>query len=242
MCIASGGTQPYQWFVNSGTLPPGWTLQANGNTAVVGGISTQPGAFGYGILLTDHVGASAQYSIGLFIEPSVSLRITTPNPLPPARAGTPYSVALTSIGGVGPFTWAPYQFPPQFALSPSGILTGNPANPGTFSLGVTLTDQAFGNNVGQFFSLTVLPALLNMSCSPTSGPIEAGLPYSTSCTATGGGGSFAWTINGALPPGIALSSGSSATISGTASSAGSYNYCSGHGCESVSNAEPDASL
>ena len=75
-------------------------------------------------------------------------------------------------------------------------------------------------------NLTVYsPATL--TCSPTTGPTQVGVPYSTKCTAAGGDNSYLWSISlGSLPAGITLSSntGSTIQVSGTPTTAGPYKY------------------
>jgi hypothetical protein len=67
---------------------------------------------------------------------------------------------------------------------------------------------------------------VTISCVPTTGPTQVGVPYSATCTAAGGTAPYAWSILGSLPPPLALSSttGTSVTISGTPTSAGIYSY------------------
>ncbi len=68
---------------------------------------------------------------------------------------------------------------------------------------------------------------LVIACLPLTGPAQVGAPYSATCTASGGTLPYTWAIVlGALPAGLTLSSntGTSVTISGTPSSAGTYSY------------------
>jgi hypothetical protein len=66
-----------------------------------------------------------------------------------------------------------------------------------------------------------------IACVPTTGPTQMSVPYSATCAATGGTEPYSWAIIlGSLPAGLTLSSttGSSVTISGTPTAAGSYSY------------------
>ena len=66
-----------------------------------------------------------------------------------------------------------------------------------------------------------------VSCSKTTGPIEVGVAYTTTCSVTGGTAPYAWSISsGTLPAGLTLSSssGTSITIGGTPTTAGVYSY------------------
>lgn len=70
--------------------------------------------------------------------------------------------------------------------------------------------------------------ILNISCVPATGPVQVGVPYSATCTASGGIAPYSWAISaGALPAGIALSVApdtTSATVSGTPTTTGAYSY------------------
>lgn len=70
--------------------------------------------------------------------------------------------------------------------------------------------------------------ILSVSCTPTTGPTQAGVAYSASCTASGGIAPYSWAISaGALPTGLTLTPSAdttSATVSGTPSTAGPYSY------------------
>jgi len=60
--------------------------------------------------------------------------------------------------------------------------------------------------------------------SPALGDGEVGLPYSTALSASGGTGTFSWSVsNGSLPPGLSLGT-SSGEVSGTPSATGTSNF------------------
>ena len=73
------------------------------------------------------------------------------------------------------------------------------------------------------FTLTVAPALV-ISTNGTLPSAVAGQPYSVTFAATGGIGSYTWTVTSGstLPAGLTLSS--SGTLSGTPTTAGSYTF------------------
>ncbi|HEX3681770.1 MAG TPA: IPT/TIG domain-containing protein [Bryobacteraceae bacterium] len=70
--------------------------------------------------------------------------------------------------------------------------------------------------------------ILSVACSPATGPAQAGVTYSASCTASGGIAPYSWSISaGALPAGLTLTPSSdttTATIAGSPTAAGSYSY------------------
>jgi len=73
------------------------------------------------------------------------------------------------------------------------------------------------------FTLTVAPTLI-ISTNGTLPSAVAGQPYSLTFAATGGIGSYTWTVTSGstLPAGLTLSS--SGTLSGTPSTAGNYTF------------------
>ncbi len=78
-----------------------------------------------------------------------------------------------------------------------------------------------------FLGIASAQTPLAISCVPTTGPTQVGLPYSATCTASGGAAPYNWSIAaGALPAGLALSgnTGTSINISGTPTTAGTYSY------------------
>lgn len=70
--------------------------------------------------------------------------------------------------------------------------------------------------------------VLSVSCTPTTGPVTAGVTYSATCTASGGIAPYSWSISsGTLPTGLNLTPSSDTTssaIAGTPTTSGSYNY------------------
>jgi uncharacterized protein (TIGR03437 family) len=67
---------------------------------------------------------------------------------------------------------------------------------------------------------------LLLSCTPTTGPANASVAYTSTCTASGGLAPYSFTNTTPLPPGLqsALTSPTTAVISGTPTNAGPYNY------------------
>jgi uncharacterized protein (TIGR03437 family) len=71
---------------------------------------------------------------------------------------------------------------------------------------------------------------LTLSCTPTAGPAQVGVAYSTTCTTSGGDNSYLWSLAaGSLPSGLSFSSNTGITIrvAGTPTTAGPYSYVIG---------------
>src|SRR5262249_3216971 len=70
-------------------------------------------------------------------------------------------------------------------------------------------------------------AQISLSCDPTTGPIWVGTMYVSTCSVSGGKGSYGWSISsGSLPDGLTLAASetSGTRISGTPKVPGTYSY------------------
>lgn len=99
---ATGGTGSVTWALDSGSLPPGWTLTSSG---LLSGVATTDGSYSFTIRATDSGNppetARAQYTI-VIGEPLV---ITSSATLPNACANQPYSFTVQTSGGVPPINF-----------------------------------------------------------------------------------------------------------------------------------------
>jgi hypothetical protein len=167
---ATGGTTPYTWSLNAGTLPPGITLSAAG---VLAGTPTTAGTYPFSVNVIDHNNGIATASITLVVSSALTLNFPTP---PAAQVGTAYSDTLAVTGGAAPYTWSVSagSLPLGITLNSStGVLAGTPTAPGTSSFTVQVTD---GNNqtATEATSLTVLAGALQIMV-----PSGAALPNTT---------------------------------------------------------------
>jgi len=138
-------------------------------------------------------------------------------PLADAIRYQPYQQVLGADGGSVPLTWSIVSaaLPAGLSLdSGSGTISGVPTvqGSGTFTVGVT---DAVGQTESAAFSLTVDPPL-PLLIQTSSVTVTLGIPFSQSLNATGGGGSYTWSVlSGILPAGLSLSQGG--IISGSSS-------------------------
>ncbi len=136
---ASGGAQPYNWAIDSGSLAPGLSL--NATTGAITGTPTTAGPWNVTLRVTDHDSQSATRSFNATIDSS--LVITTV--LRDGEKGVPYSASLAAQGGQPPYTWAltSGSLPAGLSFSASGAsISGTPTDSGSFSITVTVTDAA----------------------------------------------------------------------------------------------------
>jgi hypothetical protein len=108
------------------------------------------------------------------------LSITTTT-LPSTTVGVAYDTLLSATGGMPPYSWALTSggFPDGLSVAPSGLITGSPANEGSwifqypFQVYVTVTD-ASASTASASFTVNVLPGA--GSPSPTPTPVSTGNP------------------------------------------------------------------
>jgi len=161
----------------------------------------------------------------------------TPSPLsitsaslPNAQAGTAYSATLTATGGTTPYTWsvaAGSSLPSGLSLNAStGQLSGTPAQSGTFSFTVQVSDpgttvQTASKTLGLIVSSTSTVSITT-AVLPSG---QVGTAYSATVAATGGSTPYSWSLaaGSSLPAGLSLSS-SSGALSGTPTQAGTFSF------------------
>ena len=141
-----------------------------------------------------------------------SLTITTPSPLPAGQTGSAYSTTLQAGGGTEPYTWA---------LTSGTLPTGLTLNPATGAIGGTPTALATNTpltfrvtdsstpaqTATKDFTLTVTPPVLTITTDSLPNG-QQNVAYSATLAATGGQGTFTWSLtSGTLPDGLSLNAG-----------------------------------
>ncbi len=139
-----GGVPPYAWQVTSGALPPGLSLEADGE---IHGFPTALGTYEFSVGVTD---ARSVHASSLPLSITISHIVT--DSLEPAPVGIIYSQSLQAEGGAGPFTWSTVsgQLPPGLTLDQeTGAITGIPTLVDNFSVGVEMADGLGGVSTRQ---------------------------------------------------------------------------------------------
>ena len=221
----NGGTPPYTWSLVSGSpaLPNGLTLNlATGN---ISGTPTTTPIRNTEFKLTDSKGESVQKVLSITINAAPTpLAILTPS-LPPGDINRPYAFALSPTGGTSPYTWGleagTPPLPSGIDLGSDGTIRGTPTVTSTATHTFTLTDQT---------SLTVkksLPLVIRANpLSITTNSLPQGTaiqPYSAQLAASGGTGTYTWSVSPALPSGLTLNA-STGQIGGTPSAVSSRTH------------------
>src|SRR5579863_485550 len=175
-------------------------------------------------------GFTADYPGSGCIVPSATsgpLTITGPASLPAGTVSIAYPpTAISATGGTPPYTWSATGLPPGLSIDPNaGTISGTPTTAGTYSsVTVTVTDSVkAAANYG--YSVTINPPPPPLSINTLGLPNgTVGVAYATTVTATGGVPSYTWSATG-LPSGLSINS-STGKISGTPTTAGTYNNIS----------------
>jgi hypothetical protein len=153
--VATGGTPPYQWSVASGALPNG--LAINSVSGTISGQPAKAGTFNFSINLQDSSAnkTSAESQMSLQItsasSPPATLQISTSS-LPNGQVGAAYDSSVVAMGGTPPYKWsvATGSLPTGLSInSASGLISGQPADAGSFSFVIDVQDSSAGNASAQ---------------------------------------------------------------------------------------------
>jgi hypothetical protein len=156
--------------------------------------------------------------------------IITVNPatLPDGAVGAPYNQVVSATGGMSPYVFAVSSgaLPGGLILNPAtGSITGTPTAPGTFTFSITATDST-GCSGSRLYTMTIASAgcsVITLSPS-TLPPGTAQTFYSQFVTASGGTGTYVYTVSaGALPNGFTLNP-ATGLISGSTLQSGLFNF------------------
>jgi hypothetical protein len=155
----------------------------------------------------------------------VPVAITTTS-LGAAQMSVQYAAALAATGGSGAYLWTLTSgaLPPGLTLNGQlGVISGTPMAVGNYGFDITVADASGATNTAvRTFTIAVSGPPLQVATATVPGGRET-LPYSVTLAASGGSGSYVWSLaSGSLPPGLSLSA--TGSLSGTPTSGGTYAF------------------
>jgi len=234
----SGNGPPYSFVQVGGSLPPGLSLSSAGP---ITGKPTQAGTWVVTVELQDNPkpagfgcvarGSCASRDFTFAVDPRIM--VTNQSPAP-STVGTPYTFQLqavmksdpnTTYAPSSPVTWSipSGQLPPGLALDPaSGAITGTPTTVGSYTFtALAVLDPTRSDT--HAYTIVVRDAVKITGTGIAAARSEVSVPFSANLAATGGSGTFTWSLGaGSLPAGVTL--GSSGSISGTPTEAGRFGF------------------
>lgn len=224
--FAAGGTLPYSWRLNSGSLPSGLSL--NTHDAFIAGTPLSTGNHTFSLSVTDAEGGRAETVYSLSVLESDGFSIPRPagvrteplylttGPLPEAPRGEPYSVQMEATGGKPPYAWSisDGKAPAGIALGPAtGLLSGNAREIEKAVFRITVTDNGLGSDVAEYIVNVRGDDLVIVTAALETG--TAGEYYYDLLEASGGLSPYRWSVSaGALHDGLELD-GENGAISGS---------------------------
>jgi subtilisin family serine protease len=217
---AVGGTPSYVWSLTAGALPAGVQFYSSG---LIYGTPTAHGTFSFTAKVTDGATSTATKTFSLTIEPP-PLNITTTSSLPVGAVSMAYAQALAVTGGAGPHSWTvdAGSLPAGVSLSSQGVISGTPSSFGSFAFTARVTDSA-SRTLTKQFNLYIQEVPLAISNAPELVAGVKSLAYKQNFVATGGAGSYVWSLgSGVLPTGMKLSP--AGLLSGTPTAAGDFAF------------------
>jgi hypothetical protein len=212
--------------LDSGVLPPGLTLAADGTLS---GVPFQVGTFRFYVEMREPqndpascAGKRTQKEFTLTICRQLSV---VPVPAFPARAEVrvPLDLRLSYCGGMGVLVWSVSagDLPAGVTLGADGSIFGAPREAGSYRFTATATD-ALMRSVGYTRTLAVAARLLVQT--RRLAPAKVGRPYRVRLGSTGGIAPRVWKVTrGSLPGGIRLVS-ALGVLSGTPKQAGRHRF------------------
>ena len=243
---AAGGTM--QVSVVGTTQACGWATQSNAAWLAIVPPASGQGTTTVSFNATANNGAQRTGTVQIagqtitVTQASQSCPTITINPsnIAAATQGQLYNQQLTTVGGT-----APYQFtligtlPNGVTLNPAtGLISGTPTVSGVFQIQVSVHDIGCGEGL-RAYNLTVNGNCQTITVNPATVPnATVNTAYTQTFTQAGGVAPVTLTLVGQLPNGLTYNQGT-ATLSGTPTQAGSFNFTvtatGASGCQGVRN-------
>ncbi len=228
------------WYIISGSSPPGLTLATDGTLS---GTPTTVGTFTFYVEMRlpnywipdpppgrgcNGTADTSQKQFTIPINPGLPKLTIGPDSAAPGTRGSLYSLQMTATVS-DPKVWSINSgaLPPGLAIDPAtGVISGTPLAMGTYTFEVLAKLAADPRSDTKVLGIVVRDPLTILGSSPFSparrAPAEVSVPFTGILAATGGEGTYTWSLStGALPPGLTLLDG---TIDGSPTASGVYRF------------------
>ena len=217
--------------IDSGTFPPGLALATSGH---VSGTPTSAGSFEFYVKIAEPqgepgcLGSVGEKRFTIPIVPGLAKLTLGPEEASPGTVATPYSLQMTATV-TEPKTWSINSgaLPAGLALNAStGLISGTPSAAGQFDFTVLAKMNGDSRSDTKALGIVVREQVGIVGTEPFNAArraiTEVSMTFETVLAATGGTGSYTWSLtSGALPPGLTLAD---SAIAGTATTAGVYRF------------------
>ena len=162
------------------------------------------------------------------INPGVAKLTIGPESTTPGTMGAPYSLQMTaSVPDAKTWSITSGTLPPGVALDANtGLISGTPTAAGQFDFQVLAKVNADGRSDTKGLAIVVRNPVSIVASDPFTSarraPSEVSARFEAMLTATGGNGTYTWSLSsGTLPDGLLFANGA---ISGTPGAAGTYSF------------------
>jgi hypothetical protein len=203
--LCTPGQGPCAWQVQDSSLPAG--LVFDPASGVISGTPSEAATGLLALLAYDTLSPlnSTTATLTITVDPP-DLVVSVPA-IPAGKVGEPFHLALSVSGALGNVSWSVVsgQFPDGVNLdATSGEIAGTPTTFGTTTALVQAQDSwgAFHTAV-RTVTVTIAPASIQISTSALPAAVYHSR-YEATLTATGGTGSYRWSVTAGEVPGLAV--------------------------------------